>query len=428
MGQDGLDYFLSTLGVLFRMRRIYPSGAKQVLQSAKLASQKLAAWGRPVRITFLGNDAIVENRRYETIPTSYRALFQSLQQLRFESVQIDTDAGEDDLTAWIESVVTKDQTPYRGTKIIAGSLDLEKKVETNSVLTRAITGYLGFLAEAQGILSDLESKKPEGIVRAREVVCAIVARLAIGKELFEPIREMKNFDDYTFTHALNVCVLSSALARALWVPEDMVSVIAMAGLCHDLGKKDIPKEVLNKNGPLEPHERLLMEKHSASGAELLLEIPGVESGNPLLPVVAYQHHMGANQSGYPKVNGNLSHFKMHFASQLIAIADVYDALRTVRPYRSAMSVAKASTILIRDALSGKLLKEYVSSFLLLLNVLAAGRRVMLSDGSRGIIVETQTGYPLCPMVGDQNGKIRDLSDPSSPTIWEIEEDTADQLQ
>jgi len=428
VGQDGLDYFLSTLGVLFRMRRIYPSGAKQVLQSAKLASQKLAAWGRPVRITFLGNDAIVENRRYETIPTSYRALFQSLQQLRFESVQIDTDAGEDDLTAWIESVVTKDQTPYRGTKIIAGSLDLEKKVETNSVLTRAITGYLGFLAEAQGILSDLESKKPEGIVRAREVVCAIVARLAIGKELFEPIREMKNFDDYTFTHALNVCVLSSALARALWVPEDMVSVIAMAGLCHDLGKKDIPKEVLNKNGPLEPHERLLMEKHSASGAELLLEIPGVESGNPLLPVVAYQHHMGANQSGYPKVNGNLSHFKMHFASQLIAIADVYDALRTVRPYRSAMSVAKASTILIRDALSGKLLKEYVSSFLLLLNVLAAGRRVMLSDGSRGIIVETQTGYPLCPMVGDQNGKIRDLSDPSSPTIWEIEEDTADQLQ
>lgn len=428
MGQDGLDYFLSTLGVLFRMRRIYPSGAKQVLQSAKLASQKLAAWGRPVRITFLGNDAIVENRRYETIPTSYRALFQSLQQLRFESVQIDADAGEDDLTAWIESVVTKDQTPYRGTKIIAGSLDLERKVETNSVLTRAITGYLGFLAEAQGILSDLESKKPEGIVRAREVVCAIVARLAIGKELFEPIREMKNFDDYTFTHALNVCVLSSALARALWVPDDMVSVIAMAGLCHDLGKKDIPKEVLNKNGPLEPHERLLMEKHPASGAELLLEIPGVESGNPLLPVVAYQHHMGANQSGYPKVNGNLSHFKMHFASQLIAIADVYDALRTVRPYRSAMSVAKASTILIRDALSGKLHKEYVSSFLLLLNVLAAGRRVILSDGSRGMIVETQTGYPLCPMVGDQNGKIRDLSDPSSPTIWEIEEDTADQLQ
>jgi len=71
-------------------------------------------------------------------------------------------------------------------------------------LSNAVTGYRGFLAEAQGILSDIESRKPEGIIRAREVVCTIVSRLAIGREPLEPIRELKNFDDYTFTHALNV--------------------------------------------------------------------------------------------------------------------------------------------------------------------------------------------------------------------------------
>ena len=129
-----------------------------------------------------------------------------------------------------------------------------------------------------------------------------------------------------------------------------------------------------------------MEKHPCFGAQLLLDIPGVESTNPLLPVVAYQHHMGIDQSGYPRVQGRFPQYTLHFASSLIAVADVYDALRTVRPYRPAMTVAKASTILIRDAVSGKLHKEYVSSFLLLLNVLAAGRRVVLSDGSRGIIV------------------------------------------
>ncbi|NWG03454.1 MAG: HD domain-containing protein [Syntrophaceae bacterium] len=428
MGQDALDYFLCNLGALFRMRRIYPPGAKQILQSAKQASQKLAAWGRPVRITFLGNDTIVEDRRIENIPISYSALFQSLQQLGFESIQIEPDAREDDLTLWIETVVAKERTPYRSLKIITGSLKLERKVTPSSVLTRAVTGYLGFLAEAQGVLSDLESKKPEGLVRAREVVCAIVARLAVGRELFEPIREMKNFDDYTFTHALNVCVLSSALARALRLPDEMVNAISMAALCHDLGKKEVPKEILNRNGPLEPHERLLMERHPFCGAQLLLDIPGVESANPLLPVVAYQHHMGANQSGYPKIQQRLPQHTLHFASLLVAVADVYDALRTVRPYRQALSVAKAATILIREALSGKLHKEYVSSFLLLLNVLAAGRRVVLSDGSSGIIVETHTGYPLCPMVGDEHGRIRDLSDPSSPTIWEIVEDSTDVLQ
>jgi len=423
MAQDALNYFLHALGALFRMRRIYPSGTKQVFQSARQASQKLAEWGRPVRITFLGNDTIVEDRKIETLPVSFRALFQSLQQLGFESVQIEADTGEDDLTAWIENVVSKSRTPYRSSKIVAGSLKLERRVEPDSVITRAVTGYMGFLAEAQEVLSDLESKKPEGLVRAREVVCAIVARLAVGRELFEPIREMKNFDDYTFTHALNVCVLSSALAQALQVSDEMVSAIAMAALCHDLGKKEVPKEILNHNGPLEPNERLLIERHSSCGARLLLDIPGVESSNPLLPVVAYQHHMGANQSGYPKVRRNLPQYTLHFASLLVAIADVYDALRTVRPYRPALTVPKATTILIKDAVSGKLHKEYVSRFLLLLNVLAPGRRVVLSDGSSGMIIETHTGYPLCPIVSDEHGQIRDLSKPSAPTISEVKEES-----
>jgi HD-GYP domain-containing protein (c-di-GMP phosphodiesterase class II) len=259
-------------------------------------------------------------------------------------------------------------------------------------------------------------------------VSAIAARLAIGRELFEPIRELKDFDDYTFTHALNVCVLSSALARALRVSEEMVNAIAMAALCHDLGKKEVPKEILNYKGPLGPNERLLIEKHPSIGARLLLEIPGVESANPLLPVVAYQHHMGVDQSGYPKIQGRPPQYMLHFTSLLVAVVDIYDALRTVRPYRPALSVAKASTILIKDAMSGKLHKEYVSSFLLLLNVLAAGRGVVLSDGSRGMIVETHTGYPLCPMIGDESGRVRDLSDPGSPTIWEVEEDTTSDLQ
>jgi HD-GYP domain-containing protein (c-di-GMP phosphodiesterase class II) len=428
MGQDALNHFLNALGGLFRMRRIYPPGTKQVLQLANQASQRLADWGRPVRITFLGNDTIIEDRRIETIPTLFRALFQSLQQLGFESVQIEANAGEDDLTAWIEKVVSKDRTPYRGPKIVAGSLKVERRAEPYSVLTRAVTGYLGFLAEAQEALSDLESKKPEGLVRAREIVSAIAARLAVGRELFEPIRELKDFDDYTFTHALNVCVLSSALARALRVSEEMVNAIAMAALCHDLGKKEVPKEILNYKGPLGPNERLLIEKHPSSGARLLLDIPGVESANPLLPVVAYQHHMGVDQSGYPKIRGRPPQYMLHSTSLLVAVVDIYDALRTVRPYRPALTVAKASTILIRDAISGKLHKEYVSSFLSLLNVLAAGRRVVLSDGSRGMIVETHTGYPLCPMIGDENGRVQDLSVPSAPTIWEVEEDSADDLQ
>jgi hypothetical protein len=133
--------------------------------------------------------------------------------------------------------------------------------------------------------------------------------------------------------------------------------------------------------------------------------------------------MGVNQSGYPKVQKNLPQYTLHFASLLVSIADVYDALRTVRPYRPALTVAKAATILIKDTLAGKLHKEYVSKFLLMLNVLAPGRGVVLSDGSSGMIVETHAGYPLCPMVSDEQGRVRDLSEPSAPTICEVGEDS-----
>jgi hypothetical protein len=138
--------------------------------------------------------------------------------------------------------------------------------------------------------------------------------------------------------------------------------------------------------------------------------------------------MGANQSGYPKIQECFPQYTLHFSSLLVSVVDVYDALRTVRPYRPALSVAKASTILIREAISGKLHKDYVSTFLLLLNVLVAGQRVVLSDGSRGMIIETHTGYPLCPTISDEHGAVRDLSDPSAPTIWEVEEAATSDLQ
>jgi HD-GYP domain-containing protein (c-di-GMP phosphodiesterase class II) len=421
MKQDSLDYFLHALGALFRMRRIYPPGKKQVAQAAKQAAERLADWGHSVRITLLGNDTIIENRRLSVLPSSFQPFFQALRQSGCDSVQIEADASEEDLAAWIEHVLSKERSPYRSPKITAGVLSLEKPSQPPEVLAQAVSGYLGFLSQTQEAISELESSKAEGLVRAREIVCSIAARLAVGKGLFEPIHELKNFDDYTFTHALNVCMLSSALARATKVPSEWVNAISLAALCHDLGKKHVPKEVLNKRGPLEPEERVLMNNHPAHGARQLLDIPGVEYENPLLPVVAYQHHMAADKSGYPKVPTPMSPYRLHFASLLVAVVDVFDALRTIRPYRPALSVAKASTILLGDAMSGKLHKEYVSSFLTILQVLVPGRRVVLSDGSRGLILEAGSESVLAPIVETEGGCVHILSDPSAPQLSKIEE-------
>jgi len=427
MKQDTLKYFLAALGKLFRVGRIYPPVSRPVLRSAREAAQRLSEWGKSVRITLLGEEVIVEDRRLEVIPLPCRPLFQVLRQSGYECIQIETGATEKELRAWLRHVASKERGLYRSSSIVAGSLNLTRNVVPSTVhspaaLVQAIGGYLAFVPQAQEALSDLESRDPKGLVRGREIVCAIAGHLATGKELFEPIHEMKDFDDYTFTHALNVCVLSAALARALGVSEEWVKSISLAALCHDLGKKHVPKEILNKQGPLDPEERSSIEQHPAYGAGILIDIPEVEVEHPLMPVVAYEHHMGTDHSGYPKLPASLKAHKHHFASQVVAVVDVYDALRTIRPYRQALSVARASTILIRDAFSGRLHREYVSTFIQLVGVLAPGRYVVLTDGSHGIIVEIRKDNALTPIVETEEGQKYDLSTPLALGLAEVGEE------
>ena len=170
MKQDALYCFLQALGTLFRVRRIYPPGKRQVYQAARQAAQRLAAWGNSVRITLLGDDAIVEDRKLEGFHPSFRGLFQSLGQSGCESVQIEADADENDLIAWIEHVISK------RAEILSKFKNCCRILESGNTLTSfSVSAYAGGFrlpwvsSQAQEALSDLESKKAEGLMRAREI-------------------------------------------------------------------------------------------------------------------------------------------------------------------------------------------------------------------------------------------------------------------
>jgi putative nucleotidyltransferase with HDIG domain len=159
------------------------------------------------------------------------------------------------------------------------------------------------------------------------------------QEMILPLLQLREFDEYTTTHSLNVSVLTMALAEALGLAQQDVRTFGIAGLLHDLGKVSVPEEILNKPGKLSDEERSIMQKHPAAGAKLI-----IESGRrlDLAAAVAHEHHIMINGHGYPHC-----HYRRdcHKASKLVHVCDVYDALRTRRPYREAWDAERVLTYL-----------------------------------------------------------------------------------
>lgn len=147
-----------------------------------------------------------------------------------------------------------------------------------------------------------------------------------------PLRDM---DEYTFTHSLNVCLLNLSQASSLGIKGELLNDIGLAAMLHDIGKLFVPAEILTKPGKLTEEEWQLMRAHPVKGAEYLLGNPGV----PRLAVInAYEHHLRFDLGGYPRTNEG---WQQNLVSQMTSVSDIYDALRTRRPYREPLSLELA---------------------------------------------------------------------------------------
>jgi HD-GYP domain-containing protein (c-di-GMP phosphodiesterase class II) len=213
----------------------------------------------------------------------------------------------------------------------------------------------------------------------RKDVVPVIQEISRNPDIFALFSSVQGRDDYTYQHNVGVGVLSTLIGRWLHMSEAELSVLSLAATLHDIGKLKIPNEILNKPGKLTDEEFNLVKKHTIYGYEMLKETTGA---NSRITLAALQHHERNDGKGYPL---GLKDEQIDSYSKIVAVADIFHAMSSKRPYHEAMPFHVIVDQMRRGSF-GALDPHIVSVFLENIVKRTVGREVVLTDGRVGEIV------------------------------------------
>jgi putative nucleotidyltransferase with HDIG domain len=299
--------------------------------------------------SFLGDEVVLGQRPIRELrgwDWSQRLSSAGIQRLQFE-----TEVSREEFEGFMSEVLARltlsalQQAPPDANAGVSGpirfgSVGIKELTDGPEIETATIGLSLEDEASAiEWLHGEAERKKNLPLAEAEAVVRSLASAMHGDQAIVLPLLQIRRYDEYTTTHSLNVCVLAMGLAEWVGMGARDVRGFGTAGLLHDIGKTRIPTEILNKAGRLEPNEREIMNRHPVEGAKIIIES---EERLDLAAVVAYEHHIMVNGGGYPKFDYPR---ECHQASKLVHVCDVYDALRTNRPYRAAWAAPKVLSYL-----------------------------------------------------------------------------------
>lgn len=345
-----LHSFAQTLSTMSLYKPGHPARERVIDRTFSLLSDMVAEDPHP-EFSFLGDEVVYGKtslREMRDWEWSKRLSVMGIQRLEF-----DPEVTRDDFVAFLDEVYGRVANPgavidtaearHTGAppRIRYGAIGIRtdneegRKALERDIVTATITYQLGEEIDSVKYMHE-QVLKSGGLplLEAEAVVRSLSVAMHGESEMMLPLLMLKEFDQYTTTHCLNVSVLTMALAEHLGLNARDVRTFGVAGLLHDLGKVKIPTEILNKAGKLTDEERNVMQNHTTEGARMIITS---DKELDMAAAVAYEHHIMLNGGGYPKRHYSRD---VHKASTLVHVCDVYDALRTNRPYRAAWEAEK----------------------------------------------------------------------------------------
>lgn len=255
--------------------------------------------------------------------------------------------------------------------------DIQRLASTNNFEKRSMKDYTNREKKYFNSINKVAEELLDNVLSNKHVLLSLV--------------DIKSMDTYTYSHSVNVAVISIVLGISLKLSKRNLFYLCIGALIHDIGKSFIPNEILQKPGSLTSEEFKVVKEHSVQGYKFLGESFNLSSQ---IKMIVLQHHERFDGLGYP--NGT-SGKQISYLARIVSIADVYDALTSDRPYKRAMCPNDVLEYLMSNA--GTLFDyDMINAFCKIVIPFPQGTIVSLSNGDVGIVEETLPNFPLRPIV------------------------------
>jgi len=236
------------------------------------------------------------------------------------------------------------------------------------------------------VVEGVKQQKMVNVRKAKHLMENTVNSIMQDESTMLGLANIKNYDEYTFNHCVNVAIYAIAIGQRVGLPRKLLSQLGLAGLFHDIGKTKIPVEILNKPEKLTPEDWIVVRRHPVFGAETIMRIKEWGELSARMIHGAFDHHLKFDLSGYPKLSRkrNLSLF-----GKIIALADFYDAMVRPRVYRKFPYVSEKILGFMLEHAGKDFDPILVKVFINMVGVFPLGTLVLLNTNEMGIVMKTQ---------------------------------------
>ena len=386
---------------------------------AALCAQRLQRAESTV-VGFVGDEVVVDGQRLVRSAASLVGFARDLREREIEKITIERGVTRDELATFVTSLADRTAAEPLGVRldrggvrrIAIGRITVEEDTDDSAGIAAARKVYGSAVQTAEALWDTAKAGDKPDPGAARRIIDSLAKMVTQDRTSLMALTALKKYDNYTFTHMVNVSVLAMAQARTLNLEGALLREFGFAALMHDIGKVNTPLEVLNKPDRLTREEFDVMKRHVVDGAHILRRTPEMPA---LAPVVAFEHHLKQDLSGYPE---NIGHRDLNLCTMIVSIADVYDALRSNRVYREGMPTDRIKSIMGQQdspAFHHTLLRRFVN----LLGLYPVGTLVRLNTSELAVVTHEHPTDPFRPQVKIiADGRGNRLEEPEIVNTWE----------